>query len=118
MNVSRILNRYGFIFPRNVDPLYLQSLVDIGSYPIIIKIVNNKRYVSIFNNSKVIFCDPFTYDICLVSDIKAIFSMIEDLFNGKYKCRWSKINIIEPFSDSARQIILDFFNHMIINVDK
>ena len=85
MMINRWLRERGYIFVNNVNPDYLNLLIDLGSYPVITRIENNKRIPTIITkksfNSK-IKEKLFKCETCNISDIKELLLLYKYIKEG------------------------------------
>lgn len=87
MLINKELLSLGYIFVNNVNLQYLRILVELGSKPIFIKIIENKRipvilykedllpYINI-KGEYIRNDDLFKYNPCTISDIKGILGYL------------------------------------------
>lgn len=81
MLVNKLLSENGYLFVNNVHPEYLRMLIELGSKPIVIQIINDKRvpivldlkYHKVNMNCKDYL---FQYDPCTITEIKDILSYV------------------------------------------
>ena len=81
MLINRILRERGCVFVNNIDPKYLKMLIDLGSYPIIIKIQNDQRHFIFVEQRdlKYIQLNLFDFCCCTVLDIKRLLFFLKTI---------------------------------------
>lgn len=97
MLINKLLADNGYIFVKNSNPLYIQSLVNLGSKPIFVYIKNNERIVSIgisadrefgeyitrnknyFNSNNY---NVFNFDCLYIYEIKKVLSNVISHISG------------------------------------
>lgn len=105
MLVNRFLREQGFIFVNNVDPRYLKTLVNLGSYPIVMYIDKNTRLPKIFyqyNISHINLSHIFCHEICTISDIKKILLILQKIL------RVNTLTYVSPFY--IQSVLIDQYN--------
>lgn len=69
------------IFVDNLDLKYLKMLVDLGSYPVVILVEQNQRYVIFIDESilKYIQFDTYNFCCCTILDIKILLYSLKTI---------------------------------------